>query len=76
MIGLRNRLVTEQNGRQHVSSVLIADEEIMDMLDWECRVHEATGWDVQRYGQMIRARRGSIVRWIWVRTRLPLEDTL
>lgn len=76
MTALRNRLVTEQNGRQHVSSILITTEEIPSMLACEIIMHEANGWTTRRYGQMIRFEKGNTVRWVWVRSRTREEDTL
>lgn len=76
MTTLRNRLVTEQNGRQHVSTVLITADEIPHMLQAETLMHQATGWHVDDYGAMLRFTKGETVRWVWVRSRPPLEDTL
>jgi hypothetical protein len=75
-VELRNRLVTEQDGQTHVSSLLIAAEDIPEALDWEAQLHEATGWNVTRYGACLRARKGETVRWVWVRSKPPLEDTV
>ena len=76
MTELRNRLVTEQDGTQHVSGLLIAEDEIGEALDWEVQLHEATGWAVERYGAMIRCTKGQTVRWVWVRSKPPMEDML
>lgn len=73
---LRNRLVTEQNGRQHVSGTLLADTEILEALDLETDIHRLGGWDVRQYGAMRRFHKNGTVRWVWVRSRPPLEDTL
>jgi len=76
MTELRNRIVTDQDGQQHVSSVLLTLEEAADMLDLETRMHEATGWTVTRYGTTMRCQKGQTVRWVWIRSKPPLEDTL
>jgi hypothetical protein len=68
-------MVTEQDGVQTVSGVLLTEDEIDGMLNIEERLHEATGWDVVRYGTMMRMSRGTAVRWVWVRSREPLDDT-
>jgi hypothetical protein len=80
MTALRNRLVTEQDGRQHVSTLLLADTEIAEALEWEEQLHAAGGWTVERHGAMRRFHKhtatGPKVRWVWVRSRPPLEDNL
>ena len=73
---MRNRLVTDQDGRETVSSVLLSESEIADMLDLEETMHRCTGWDVTRYGSSMRCAKGEIVRWVWVRSRPVEEDTL
>lgn len=72
----RHRLVTETNGRQHVSSVVLAPDELEDTLDSEMFMHAAAGWQVTRYKDMVQCRRGEATRWIWIRTRQPEDDTL
>jgi hypothetical protein len=72
----RNRLVTEQDGSTHVSSVLLTDDEIGEALDWEVQLHQATGWQVDRFGVMLRCVKGHTVRWLWVRSKSPMEDEL
>ena len=76
MTGLRNRLVIEQNGREHVSTVLLSADEIPQMLEAEIWMHQATGWHVDRHGAMLRFTRGDAVRWVWVRSRPAMDDTL
>ena len=76
MTALRNRLVTEQDGHQHVSGLLLATSEIPEALEWEIMLHEAGGWDVRRYGTTVRFQKQATVRWVWVRSRPPLEDNL
>jgi len=64
---MRYRLVTEQNGEQHVGSTILAADEIWDHLDTEETIHVARGWNVTRHGAMLRAQKGDTVRWIWCR---------
>lgn len=72
MIRLRRRkqtewaLVTTQDGTEHVSPMRSLDD-AADMLDLEHRLHEGTGWTVDRYGATMRAAKGRSVRWIWIR---------
>ena len=73
---LRNRLVTEQDGRQHVSGLLLTDWEIPQAIDLEIQLHKASGWDVHRFGATVRFQKDDTIRWVWVRSRTPLEDTL
>ena len=73
---MRHRLVTEQDGKQHVSSVIVPLEEVPFALDYEQMIHAAAGWDTRRYGNMLRVHRNGSTRWIWVRARNPMEDTL
>lgn len=72
----RNRLVTEQDGKQHVSGLVLADWEIPEALEWEEQLHEASGWTVDRHGSMRRFEKNGVVRWLWVRSKTALEDTL
>lgn len=76
MTGLRNRLVTEQDGQQHVSGLVLADWEIPEALEWETQLHNAGGWTVERYGTMLRFTKNGAIRWLWVRSKPPMEDTL
>lgn len=76
MTALRNRLVTEQAGHETVSSKILALDEVGPELELEIQLHEQTGWQVRRYGTTVRFQKGDVIRWIWVRSRQPLEDTL
>ena len=76
MTALRNRLVTEQDGHQHVSGHLLADDEIRDALNVEVGMHMFAGWQCQRFGTMLRFQKNGVVRWVWVRSRPPLDDNL
>ena len=73
---MRNRLVIEQDGEQTVGTVLLTTDEIPAMLNLEAQIHKATGWHVERYGAMLRFTKGDTNRWVWVRSKPPLEDTL
>ena len=73
---LRNRVVTEQDGEQHVSNLLLTTDEIPAQLALEETLHRAGGWEVQRFGAMLRCEKQTAVRWVWVRSRPPMEDTL
>ena len=72
----RYRLVSEQDGHAHVSGTVLGAHEIWDMLDWEAQLHAAAGWTVENYGAMLRLTKNDTMRWVWVRARPPLEDTL
>jgi hypothetical protein len=76
MTGLRNRLVIDTMGEQNVSSLLLTDDEIQDALDVEIQLHKASGWSVSDYGQSIRFEKDGLIRWVWVRSRTPHDDTL
>jgi len=72
---MRHRLVTEQDGEQHVSGLVVTIDEAVKMLRIEAALHQATGWDVTWYGRyMVRAAKNGTPRWSWVRSRTPLED--
>jgi hypothetical protein len=75
--GYRYRLVIHQLGENPVvSGTLLKPSEIAGTLDIEERLHRGAGWHVTRYGAIVRAARGKVVRWIWVRCRTPQEDKL
>ncbi len=76
MTMLRNRLVIEQDGEEHVSGELLAPDEIADRLDLEAMIHRAGGWRIERKGSMLRCQKQTTVRWIWVRSREPMRDWL
>jgi hypothetical protein len=67
-------MVTEQDGKQTVSGVILMDDEIDGMLNIEERLHQAAGWECCRYGTMMRLTKGTAVRWVWVRSRDALDD--
>jgi hypothetical protein len=74
--GLRHRLVTEQDGTENVGGLVLAQDEIGEAIEIEVRMHQLSGWTVRRYGHTVRLQKGDTVRWIWVRSREPMEDTL
>lgn len=77
MSQLRNRLVIHQTDQpDHISPMLLKPREIPEALDTEEMLHRASGWNVRRYGAVIRCQKGRTVRWIWVRSRTPMKDTL
>ncbi len=72
MTALRNRLVTEHDGRTHVSKLLIDNDDIGEVLDYEQHLYERTGWHVTR---ALRCAKDENVWWVWVRSLPALEDT-
>ncbi len=76
MTALRNRLVVDTMGQENVSGLLLAEEDIPEALEYQRHIHEATGWAVSSYGQSLRFEKDGLIRWVWVRSRPPLEDTL
>lgn len=73
---MRIRLVTETDTVQDIGGTILAPDELPAALALEEILHHATGWHVDRYGEMIRATKAGQVRWIWPRTRSAMEDTL
>jgi hypothetical protein len=76
MTELRNRLVTEQDGTEHVSGLVLAADEIPQALELEIGLHVLGGWDVTRYGERVRFEKNNVVRWVYVRSRPPMDDLL
>ena len=79
-VGRRFRIVTEQNGSEHVSSIVLARDEIIEHIAIEADMHEATGWDVSRFalnGLMLgfTATRGGCTRYVFGRSFTPHTDT-
>jgi hypothetical protein len=72
----RYRIVKEIGDERFVSGLIITEDEIPEAIDWEAQLHEATGWTVNRYGPTLRAVKDGNPRWIWVRSKPPLEDTV
>lgn len=68
----------------NVSGTILAPDEIWETLEWEAELHSLTGWEVSRDGGgkivwpggLVRAEKPGCVRWLYVRTCNPMEDTL
>jgi hypothetical protein len=45
------RMVMEQNGSEHVSTVVLADEEVSEHLKAEASLHLMGGWKVTLFGE-------------------------
>ncbi len=74
---MRYRLVSTQNdGRPHVSSVVLFEDEVEEHLDAEATLHEMAGWLVERGDNWVIARRGETTRTISVRVSEPMDDSL
>lgn len=72
--GDRYRLVYTGKGETHVSSVVLAREEVSESLDVEARLHQIFGWTVTRGKNIVICRRGQNERIITVRHSTPLDD--
>ncbi len=58
----RWRLVTIQNGRRHVSSVVLNEDEAIASVIAEIEMHEATGWRVERRPREMTALKAGTLR--------------
>ena len=75
--GSRARLVTNQNGREHVSSVVLGLDEVADHLHAEAVLHQAFGWAVyEEPGELVVAQRPGIRREVYARTFDPMGEEL
>lgn len=72
----RWRLVSHQNGRRHVSSVVLSADEAIDALDFEAHMHEAAGWTVTQGDLIVVATRGDISRVIEAQAFEAMADAL
>ena len=74
----RYRLVSQSNRSPdpHVSSVLMAEDEVEEHLDAEAYLHELGGWTVTRGMGTVICRRGPITRVISVRKSSPMDDSV
>ena len=73
--GSRYRLVTVQNGREHVSAVVLGHAEVPEHLHAEAVLHQATGWAVyEEPGERVVASRPGIRREVFARRFDPLGD--
>ena len=75
MSGGRFHLVTEQNGREFVSSAGLSKEDARDFLAVDTLLHRAAGWRVAAEGpDMVTVRRGDVVRFVSFRRIGGLDD--
>ncbi len=72
--GSRWRMVSTQNDREHVGSIVMSEDEAVDTLDWEANLHTLAGWTVTEGDRLIVARRGPHVRVVEIREYAPLTD--
>lgn len=72
--GTRCRVVTDQNGERHVSSVVFGVDEAVDHIHAEATLHEAAGWSVVRFERGLVAIRGETKRRVWLRFTSPWDD--
>jgi hypothetical protein len=73
----RYRLVTEQAGRRHISSVVLNEAEAVVSLNLDAELHEQAGWTVDRDDDgVVVARRGTATRLIWILETSPMDDVL
>lgn len=71
----RWRLVTKTAGRhEHVSSVVLSEEEAVESLDVERLMHEQSGWTVTPGENLIVCRRGDLTRVVEIREYDALTD--
>jgi hypothetical protein len=71
----RWRMVTTQDGTEHVASVVLGETEAAEHLDAEHFLAAASGWQVERgIGRMV-CRKGSTVRTIEARRYTATNDT-
>ena len=77
MAGKRYRLVTVQNGVEHISSVVLGKEEAADSLIMEAEIHERSGWTViWKNSKTITAMRPGIIRKIYISECSPMLDKI
>lgn len=73
----RYRLTSQRiGGTPHVSSVLLAEDEVEEQLEAEALLHRMSGWVVTEGDRTLVCRRGTLVRVIGVRESDPMHDTL
>ena len=74
----RWRLVTVQNGKEHVSTVVSAPEEVDRDLAAEADLHRMAGWKVLRVLMndqlIVIATKGRVSRRVFFREYDPMED--
>ncbi len=82
-VGLRYRIATLQDGREHVSTVVLNEAEALESLDMEAHLHEAFGgWTVDRItgagGYLVAVRAtntAGVRRYVYARSFSPMHDT-
>ena len=67
-------VVTVQDDREHVSSVVLGEDEAFEHLALEADIHAAAGWVVKRMDNIVVARRDGITRRIYIRAFDAMED--
>jgi threonine dehydratase len=69
-------MVSVQNGKEHVSTVVLGREELDEQMKAEAEMHVVAGWEVlkSRDGLWMMARKGNIVREVFVREYDALKD--
>ncbi len=77
--GTRYRMVTTQDGREHVSSVVLSRHEVRDILDTEETLLRSSGWQISHTQNQLHASKligqKRVRRIIEVRAFTPLQDT-
>ena len=69
----RWRLVQQQNdGVEHVSSVVIGRDELAEQLRAELELHLGAGWELGEWSFVLK--KGDVVRRIGVRRFSPFDD--
>lgn len=72
----RYRMVTTQNGQEHVHSGLLAEDEIQEHLDAEALLHKMGGWTVTEGDRVLVCRKKDIERIITIRESDAHNDSL
>ncbi len=72
----RWRLVTIQNGRRHVSSVVLNEDEAIASVIAEVELHEMTGWRVERRPREMTALKGRTLRTVRAERFDAMHDVL
>ncbi len=77
-MGERWRLVTIQNGRRYISSVVLTEDEARDLIVAEGVMHEQTGWRVEwGLGQISAlSKNGRVVRTVTASRFTAMADIL
>ena len=73
-VGTRCRVVTDQDGERHVSSVVLSPDESVDFLLTEAEMHQKAGWSVVMFERGLVAVKGEKSRRVWLRFTDPMDD--